>query len=71
MRALISTLESRQTGYRVAQTSDDDQVFPVAETMFWVDFPSGLNTELVLQDLYWYDPQDQTIKEIPVAEVTQ
>jgi len=62
MKALISTLEPRQTGYRVAQVSYDDQVFSVAEAMFWVDFPSDLNAELVPQDLYWYDPSDQTIK---------
>jgi len=62
MKALISTIEPRLTGYRIAQTAYDDQVFPVAETLFWVDFPSDLDTELVSQDFYWYDPSDQTIK---------
>jgi hypothetical protein len=68
MKALISTLEPRQTGYRVAQVSYDDQVFPVAETMFWVNFPSDLNVELVPQDLYWYDPSDETIKPQDITE---
>ena len=62
MNALISTFEPRLTGYRVVQTSYDEQVFPVAEAFFWVDFPSNLDTELVSQDFYWYDPSDQTIK---------
>jgi hypothetical protein len=68
MKALISTLEPRQTGYRVAQTSYDDQVFPVAESLFWVDFPSDLNAELVPQDFYWYDPTDETIKPQDITE---
>ena len=62
MKALISTLEPRLTGYRVAQASYENQVFPVAETMFWVDFPINLNAELVPADFYWYDPSDETIK---------
>jgi hypothetical protein len=62
MKALISTIELRLTGYRVVQTAYDEQVFPVAETLFWVDFPSDLDTELVPQDFYWYDLNDQVIK---------
>jgi hypothetical protein len=68
MKALISTLEPRLTGYRVAQTSYDDQVFPVADTLFWVDFPSDLDTMLVPQDYYWYDPSDSTIKPQDITE---
>jgi hypothetical protein len=68
MKALISTLEPRLTGYRVAQTSYDDQVFPVADTLFWVDFPSDLDTMLVPQDYYWYDPSDKTIKPQDITE---
>ena len=68
MQALISTLELRLTGYRVAQTSYDDQVFPVAETMFWVDFPDDLNIELVPNDFYWYDPADEKIKPQDITE---
>lgn len=68
MKALISTLEPRQTGYRVAQTSYDDQVFPVAQTMFWVDFPNDFDIELVTYDFYWYDPTDETIKPQNITE---
>lgn len=62
MKGLISTIEPRQTGYRVAQVVADNSIFPVSETMFWIDFPSNLDSTLVLQDLYWYDPVDKTIK---------
>lgn len=68
MKALISTLEPRLTGYRVAQTSYDDQVFPVADTLFWVDFPNDLDTMLVPLDYYWYDPNDETIKPQDITE---
>lgn len=68
MKALISTSEPRLTGYRVAETTYDDQVFPVAETMFWIDFPSNLDLTLVPKDEYWYDPSDQTIKAISQPE---
>jgi hypothetical protein len=68
MKALISTLEPRQTGYRVAEVVADGATFPVAETMFWIDFPSNLDQTLVPLDQYWYDPTDQTIKLIPQPE---
>lgn len=72
MKALISTIELRLTGYRVAETAYDDQIFPVAETLFWTDFPNDLNTELVLQDYYWYDPSDETIKpQNPPQDITE
>lgn len=68
MKALISTTEPRQTGYRVAEVVADGATFPVSETLFWIDFPSNLDPTLVFQDQYWYDPTDQTIKLIPQPE---
>jgi hypothetical protein len=68
MKALISTTESRQTGYRVAEVVADGATFPVAETMFWTNFSSNLDPALVSQDQYWYDQTDQTIKLIPQPE---
>ena len=68
MKALISTIEPRQTGYRVAQVNADNQIFPVADELFWADFPSNLDAALVPEDKYWYDPTDQTIKLIPQPE---
>lgn len=68
MKALISTIEPRETGYRVAQVVANNNTFPVAETMFWVDFSANLDPDLVPFDQYWYDPTDQTIKLIPQPE---
>ncbi len=60
MKALISPNEPVQSGYRIAQISDDDQVFDVAKPLFWVDCSSEIKAPL-----FWYDPADQTIKPIP------
>ena len=38
-------------GYRVAQVVQDNEVFPVAERMFW--FPCDND---VVADKYYYDP---------------
>ena len=64
-QALISKIEPRETGYRVAQVVPVDQTFPVAEpNMFWVEV-----TDDVEQDKFWYDPSDETIKLIPVPVI--
>jgi len=68
MKTLISTTEPRQIGYRIAEVVADGATFPVAETLFWTDFPSNLDPTLVSQDQYWYDPSDQTIKLVPQPE---
>ena len=62
-KALISTIEPRETGYRVAQVVDQGQTFSVSDEMFWFDCEDD-----VVQDQFWYDPADQTIKPIPVTE---
>ena len=61
MKALISTIELRYTGYRVAQIVDDGIIFPVSSEMFWFDCADN-----VVADEFWYDPSDQQIKPIPV-----
>ncbi len=58
MKALISPIEPRQTGFRVAQVEINE--FDVAEPLFWVDC-----ADEVQADQYWYDPNDATIKPIP------
>lgn len=60
MKALISSIELVETGYRVAQVTEPNQIFPVAEGMFWVDC-----TDDVLADQFWYDPTTKNILEIP------
>ncbi len=66
MKALISKIEPRETGYRVAQVVADNATFPVAEPdMFWADCANDVE-----QDKFWYDPADQTIKANPVPVPT-
>jgi hypothetical protein len=54
-KALISPSEVRGTGYRVAWTNDVEVEH--CPPMFWVDCEDS-----VVQDAYWYDPADSTIK---------
>lgn len=60
MKALISTIEPKYTGYRVAQVVDDGIIFPVSDELFWLDCAAD-----VVADQFWYDPVDQTIKPNP------
>ena len=59
--ALISTIEPRETGYRVAQVVAQGETFPIAEAYFWTPCADD-----VVADQFWYDPSDQQIKPIPV-----
>ena len=60
MKALISTIEPRETGYRVAQVVEDDATFQVADWLFWTPCPDG-----TVADQVWYDPTDQSFKPFP------
>ena len=61
MKALISTIEPLESGYRVVQVEPDDAIFVVAEGLFWVDCADD-----VVQDKFYYDPNTQQIILIPV-----
>jgi hypothetical protein len=69
MKALISTIEPRETGYRVAQVVEDGATFMLAEGMFWADFPDNLDSSLVPLDRYWYDNTGKTINLVPLNTV--
>ena len=64
MKALISPLEPRSTGYRVAQIHETG--FDVAEPLFWVDCPNDL-----IEDQKWYDPSDNTFKDAPILPAAE
>lgn len=64
MKALISTTEPVLTGYRVAQVEQDANIFAVADSLFWMDCADD-----VAADQFWYDPSDETIKEVPKPEL--
>jgi len=61
-KALISTVEPRESGYRVAQVEDAANVFETASSLFWVDCADD-----VVADQFWYDPSDELIKANPVV----
>ena len=61
-KALISTVEPRESGYRVAQVEDAANVFEVASSLFWVDCDDN-----VVADQFWYDPQDKLVKANPIV----
>lgn len=65
MKALISTIEPVQTGYRVAQVEPDANIFPVAEGLFWTECNDD-----VVADQFWYDPSDLQIKPLPQPSAT-
>lgn len=60
MKALISTIEPRETGYRVAQVAADDSTYPMSVDFFWTDCP-----DYIVADAYWYNPADQTFVKFP------
>lgn len=63
MKALISTTELREAGYRVAQVEEDENTFPVSSDMFWV--ACSVDTKA---DQKWYDPADQQFKDFPTPD---
>ena len=64
MKALISSIEPVESGYRVAEVVTDDMTFGVADVYFWVDCADN-----VVADQFYYDPVTQQIIPIPVPVV--
>jgi hypothetical protein len=62
MKALISPSEARGSGYRVAWVNDVEVEH--SAPFFWVDCDPS-----VVQDQFWYDPAESTIK--PMTENEQ
>ena len=65
MQALISQIEPRETGYRVAQVEPDNQTFPVAAGLFWMSCADN-----VVADQFWFDPATNTFQAFPVPVIT-
>jgi len=64
MKALISKIESRESGFRVAQIELDENIFDVAKDFEWVDCPDDL-----IADSKWFDPSTNLFKDFPEAIV--
>lgn len=65
-KALISTIEPREyfdgsTGYRVAQVELEENIFGVAEWLYWVDCADD-----VVADQFYFDTTTNEIKPVPV-----
>ena len=60
-KALISPVEQRESGYRVADVCSKE--FEIAKPFFWVDCPDDLEP-----DTKWFDPTDNQFKDFPVVE---
>jgi hypothetical protein len=63
-KALISTVEPRESGFRVAQVEEAANIFEVGSSLIWVDCADD-----VVADKFWYDPSDELIKANPVVVV--
>lgn len=63
MKALISSIEPRESGYRVAQVAADNEIFDVAEGLFWADCAND-----VIADRFYYDSNTKQILAIPVNQ---
>jgi hypothetical protein len=61
MKALISPIETREQGYRVAEVHETG--FEIAQPLFWVDCPNDL-----IADSKWFDPNDNTFKDFPILQ---
>jgi hypothetical protein len=63
-KALISPLEPRESGYRVAEVKETSH--EMAPPFFWVDCADD-----VVADFFWYNPADQSIVPTPEPAVTE
>ena len=64
MKALISTIEPREQGYRVAQV-EPEAIFNNTEQIYWIECP-----DYVVADQYWFNPVDNTFVIMPEPEPT-
>lgn len=63
--ALVTPNEISYLGFRVAQVEADTDSFEVAQPLFWTACPDE-----AVADLWFYDPDDQAVKVIPIPDVS-
>lgn len=63
MQALVSKIEAREGGFRVAQVVAEDATFDVTNDFIWIACD-----ETVIADKFWYDITNDTFNLIPVIE---
>jgi hypothetical protein len=65
-RKYFCTEETYPNSCRVAEVMPDDQIFGVAEPLFWVSCPDDC-----VRDQWWYDLQANTIQPIVNAPLPE
>lgn len=63
MQALVSKIEPREGGFRVAQVVAEGATFDVTDDFIWVACD-----ETIIADKFWYDIANDTFNLIPVIE---
>ena len=59
MKALVSFIEPHESGFRVAQVENDENVFAVAEGLEWISCP-----DFIVADRYYFDQSTQQFVEV-------
>jgi len=65
VQALISKIEPRENGYRVAQVVAEGNTFDVTPDFMWVSCDDS-----IIADKFWYDIDNEEFNLIPVHEQT-
>ena len=60
-KALISTVEPRESGFRVAQVEDAANIFETSPELIWVDCADD-----VVADQFWYNPETEQFVEVVI-----
>lgn len=60
-KALICPNELVPNGFRIAQVEPEENIFSVADPLYWVEC-----ADEVTADFWYFDPADATIKAVPV-----
>ena len=63
MQALVSKIEPREGGFRVAQVVAEGATFDVTDDFIWVSCDDS-----IIADKFWYDIANDTFNLIPVAD---
>lgn len=60
MKALVSPLEPKESGYRIVQVEPDGSIFPIAEPYYWVACSDDCNA-----DTWYFNTQINQCVKIP------
>lgn len=63
-KALICPNESSYLGYRIAQVEPAENIFSVAEPLYWLDCEDN-----VIADQWYFDTNENAIKEILIPVI--